>query len=125
MRTSTVVSCLATASLMLGCGASYPPPVQQMADAQSAERSANELGAANLPQAQLHLKLAQEQIAQARTAMGDGDNARADVLLARAKADAELAIALSRQEAAEQAARTAIDQANAQRSRNVKQGAQP
>ena len=41
------------------CGATVPPPTQRMADAESAERSAIELGANNEPAAQLSLKLAQ------------------------------------------------------------------
>jgi Domain of unknown function (DUF4398) len=124
MRTS-ILLVLATSSVLLACGGSYPAPVQHMADTQSAERSAVELGAANQPKAQLHLRLAQEQMAQAKAAMSEGDNARADALLVRAKADAELAIALSRQENAKIAVKTAVDQANAQRSTNASQGAKP
>ena len=124
MRTS-ILWFVATSSVVVACGGSYPAPVQQMADAQSAERSAIELGAANLPRSQLHLRLAQEQMAQAKAAMSEGDNARADALLGRAKADAELAIALSREENAKVAARAAVDQANAQRSTNASQGAKP
>lgn len=45
---------------LLACGASYSAPVQRMADAQAAYRAAKEAGADSIPQAQLHLKLADE-----------------------------------------------------------------
>ena len=113
-----------TASLIaLGCGGTYPVPTQGLADAQSAERSATELGAANQPKAQLHLQLAQEQINKATAAMKEGDNARADALLMRARSDAELAIALTRDQGAKTEASKAVDQSNSQRSINASQGA--
>ena len=111
--------------LALGCGGSYPPPTQQMADVQAADRSAVELGAQDNPKAQLHLKLAEEQLALAKTAMEDDDNKVATGLLARAKADAELAIALTREESAKTSAHKAVDQSNAERSRNAEQGVTP
>jgi hypothetical protein len=119
-----ILSFVATSSLILGCGATFPPPTQRLADAESAERSAAELGAANLPDAQLHLKLAQEQTAQAKSAMTAGDNERADSLLVRAKSDAELAIALSRKQTAAVDSQKATEQSNTQRSTNASQGAQ-
>jgi hypothetical protein len=94
-----------------------------MADAQSAERSARELGADNEPAAQLSLKLAQDQIAQAKTAMSQGENERADALLIRAKADAELAIAQARERVARADTQEAIDDSAAQKATNVGQGA--
>jgi hypothetical protein len=117
MRRS-MIPLLTASFIALGCGASYPVPTQSLADAQSAVRSASELGAANEPKAQLHLQLAQEQITQANAAMKDGDNARADALLMRARADAELAIALTRDQGARTAAQKAVDQSNSQRSTN-------
>jgi hypothetical protein len=123
MRT-IILSFMATSSLVLGCGASFPPPTQRLADAESAERSAAELGAASQPDAQLHLRLAQEQTAQAKTMMTAGDNARADSLLVRARSDAELAIALSRKQSATVDAQKATEQSNTQRSTNASQGAQ-
>jgi uncharacterized protein DUF4398 len=109
--------------LALGCAGSYPPPTQQMADAESASRSANELGAQTNPKAQLHLKLAEEQMKLAKTAMDKDDNQRAEGLLMRAKADAELAVALTREENAKTEASKAIDQSNSQRSAIAEQGA--
>jgi hypothetical protein len=105
------------------CGASVPPPTQRMADAESAERSAIEVGANNEPTAQLSLKLAQEQIAQAKTAMADDENERADSLLIRAKVDAELAIAQAREKNARIAGREAVTDSAEQKATNAGQGA--
>ena len=85
--------------LALGC-AGVLPPTQQMADTQAATRSALELGAQSNPQAELHLRLAEEQIAEAKLAIEDDDNERATTLLARARVDAELAVALSHEQLA-------------------------
>jgi hypothetical protein len=60
-------------------------------------RAARELGAQAVPRAQLHLRLAQEQVTQARKLANDGENERAASLLDRARADAELALSLSRE----------------------------
>jgi len=111
------------ASLVWACGASFPPPTQRMADAQSAERSAKELGATDEPVAKLSLKLAQEQIAMAAKAMTDGDNQRADALLIRAKADAELAVAQAREKNARIETEKAVADSAAQKATNVGQGA--
>lgn len=105
----SLVSIIALA-LVAGCGGSYPPPTQRMADSESAVRAAQEVGGQNEPQAALHLKLAQEQIDQAKALMADGDNQRADFVLMRADADAELAVALARQATARQQAKDAQDQ---------------
>lgn len=104
---------IATSSLLaLGCGASYPPPTQQASDVQSANRSAIELGAQKNPKAQLHLKLAEEQLKLAEAAMKDDENEAAEDLLRRAKADAELAIALTREEDAKIQAEKTVDRAS-------------
>lgn len=87
--------------LALGCGGALPP-TQELADAQAASRGALELGAQRHPRAQLHLRLAEEQIEEAKAAMEDEENERAASLLSRARADAELAVALSREESARQ-----------------------
>ncbi len=103
------VTVVGVGSLALGCGASIPPPTQRLADAESAHRSAAELGAATKTAAQLNLRLAEEQIAAARTAMKDGENKRADALLIRAKADAELSLALVREHDAKVESQKATD----------------
>ena len=114
---------IAILTMVVSCGASIPPPTQRMADAQSAERSARELGASEEPSAQLSLKLAQEQIEKARKAMSDEKNEQADSPLSRAKADAELAIVQARQKEAKLEWQKALENAAAQKSTNASQGA--
>jgi hypothetical protein len=100
------------AALSAGCG-SYPAPTQKMVSAEAAVRAAQEVGAAKVPQAQLHVKLAQEQVDKAKALMQDGDNKRAEMMLIRAQSDAELALALSKEESAKTEAQTAMDQVKA------------
>ncbi len=97
-RIALFISVLALAPLW-GC-ASYPTPQQHMADSAAALRGAEEVGAASQPQAALNLKLSQEEIARAKTLVEDGKNEEADFMTLRAKADAELALALTREETA-------------------------
>jgi hypothetical protein len=117
------LSLAVAAPFVLACGASFPPPTQRMADAQGAERSAREVGANNVPSAQLSLKLSQEQIAQAEKAIENDDNERADSLLRRAKADAELALAQARESGARSDHQSAVQDSAAQDATNVGQGA--
>jgi hypothetical protein len=79
------------------CGSSLPPPSDRLASAEAASRSARELGAEKTPTAALHLKLAQEQIDSAKRLMTEGDNRRADLVLQRAGADAELSVMLAKE----------------------------
>ncbi|HEY6723255.1 MAG TPA: DUF4398 domain-containing protein [Polyangiaceae bacterium] len=119
------LSVLITATPLLwnGCAGSIPPPTQRMADAQAAERSAKELGANRVPAAQLSLKLAQDQIAEAKKAMADDENKRADSLLIRAKADAELALAQTREHSAKVGVEEAVEDSADQKATNIGQGA--
>ena len=82
-------------------------PAEQLASARSAARAAEEVGAKQQPQSALHLKLAQDQIAEAERLIEDGENERAKLVLHQARSDAELALALTRElrerRAAEQA----------------------
>ena len=82
--------------LAVGC-ASHPAPTQQVASSLAAVRGAEEAGALQVPEAALHMKLAEEQIEQAQALMSNGDNQRAEDLAVRAYQDAELAIALARE----------------------------
>jgi hypothetical protein len=119
----SLFSILVVVPYVWACGGSMPPPTERLADAQSAERSARELGANDVPAAQLSLKLAEEQTAQAQKAVADGNNERADGLLLRAKADAELAIAEAREKGADVNGQRAVQAADAQKSTNAVQGA--
>jgi hypothetical protein len=98
------------ALLAAGC-ASYPAPTEHLASAMAATRAAQEVGVARVPQAQLHLKLAEDQIAQAKALMEDGKNERADYMTLRAYNDATLAMALARENTARMNAEQAESQA--------------
>ncbi|HEY8074566.1 MAG TPA: DUF4398 domain-containing protein [Labilithrix sp.] len=108
-----VAFAIAIAGTMAACGSSFPPPSDRLATAEAAARSARELGADREPKAQLHLKLADEQIDQAKGLMKDGDNKRADLVLQRAGADAELSVMLAKENNARQEADKAQDKVKA------------
>jgi hypothetical protein len=84
---------------LIGC-ASYPAPTEHLDNSFANIRAAQELGALSTPQAALHLKLAQEEQVKAKALVEDGKNEPADYMTMRANADAELAIALTREMAA-------------------------
>jgi hypothetical protein len=120
---ASILSLVVVVPFAWGCAASFPPPTQRLADAQSAERSAREVGANEAPAAQLSLKHAQEQIGQAQKAMTEGENERADALLIRAKADGELALAQAREKMAHAERREAVQDSLDQKATNLGQGA--
>lgn len=70
-------------------------------------RGAEELGAEDLPQAALKLQVAREEIAEAKKLMADGENELADSKAKRASEDADLAIALVRENKARTQAKAA------------------
>jgi len=107
---------IAFAASVAACGSSFRPPTDRLAASEAAIRSAKELGAQDDPQAALHVKLADDQVATARSLMRDGENRRADVVLQRAKADAELAVMLTREKAAKTDAQRARETLETQRS---------
>ncbi len=96
MKSSSFMGVVA-ACFLIACGSSMPPPSDRLASAEAAARSARELGAEREPKAQLHLKLAADQIEQAKKLMADGDNKRADLILQRANADAELSVWIAKE----------------------------
>lgn len=106
-----------SALVLVACGSSLPPPSDRLASAEAAARSARELGADREPKAQLHMRLASEQIEQAKKLMADGDNKRADLILQRANADAELSVMLAKENNARGEAERAQEKV-----RNIKAG---
>ena len=79
----------------VGCGSSAVP-LDKLTDAKATVRAAQEAGAQGTPQAALHLKMANDELASAQKAMDDKDNDRARMLLNQAQSDADLALALAR-----------------------------
>jgi len=72
-------------------------------------RAAEEVGAADVPQASLHLQLAKEELGRAKSLAANDEKDKADSMLARAEVDAELAVALSREDAEKTEARDAVE----------------
>lgn len=80
-----------------------------MAATEGPVRAAEEAGAEKVPQAALYLKLAREQMDEARKLEKDGDD-RAALVFARARADAELALALAQENSIADQARKLRDE---------------
>lgn len=90
--------CAFTASIafLAACGGSTLPPPQSV-EAKTSISAAEAVGAQNEPKAALHLKLAKDQTTQAEALLRNGDDDEARLLLEQAKADAELALVLTRE----------------------------
>jgi hypothetical protein len=81
------------------CGGGYPEPRNQLTASEAALRAAEVAGARNSPQSALHLKRAREQIDTGKGLIQEGENERAEWVLRRAQADADLALSLATEEA--------------------------
>jgi hypothetical protein len=79
-----------------GC-ATAPLTSERLPATEAPIRAAEELGAPRVPQAALELRLAQDEVQQAKLFLKDGNKQRADMMLLRAQADAELAVALAKE----------------------------
>jgi hypothetical protein len=90
-------SSITVALLAVACAAcaARPTPAARVGSAEAAVRAARESGATGLPDAALHLRLAEQQVARARRLIQEGEHERAQWLLVRAEADAMLAQALA------------------------------
>jgi hypothetical protein len=93
--------------------ASTPVFTEKLAATEAPIRAAEELGATRVPQAALQLKLAQDEMEVAKQFLKDGNKQRADWLLLRAQADAELAVALAKEAPLEAEAKNATEQVRA------------
>jgi Domain of unknown function (DUF4398) len=95
---------------LAGCGSSsVPPPNDQAAKSEGSIRAAQEVGARDVPEAALYVQLAQDGLERGKKYMRQGDNRDAKMMLLRAQADAELALAMAR----ESKTRAAAEQAKA------------
>ncbi len=109
MKNTSILRIIPIVLLMVGCATTTHQTAQQ-SNAQSAIKSAEELGAAQVPEAKLHLQLAREQLIQANLLLKDGREERATWVLARAEADANLAKILAREANLRADAQRALDQ---------------
>jgi len=106
---------LLSASLGALACAGAPPPHDRMAAAEAETRAAQAVGAERVPQANLAYKLANDEFAKGRALMKDVQNDEADRMFQRAKVDAELALALTREQAARNEAAQASQGLDSQR----------
>jgi hypothetical protein len=81
-------------------------------------RAAEEVGAADVPQASLHLQLAKEELERAKGMAAKDEKAMADSMMLRAEADAELAVLLSREDAEKKEAEAAVERVREFRQNN-------
>jgi hypothetical protein len=105
MRWLSVTACVALGS---GCAGAPPVPPQRFTDAATDIKAAQDLGAANSPQAKIHLQQAQDQFEAAKRLSKD-EPAVAARKLDNAQAEAALAKSLT----TEQATRAEADAAKA------------
>jgi hypothetical protein len=105
-KLNLIASLTGLALLSAACGSSAVP-LDKLTDAKSTVRAAQEAGATNNPQAELHLKMANDELAAAQKSLDDKDNDKARLLLNQAQADADLSLALARGAADRQAAQVA------------------
>lgn len=91
---NVILACLTLIGAAVACGSSIRPPTDQWAAAQADLGRAESSGAANDPDARLHVQLAQEDLAMAHRLMGH-DNERATTLTQLARAEARLASSLA------------------------------
>ena len=96
MTLKSVCRGFAVAGLLAGC-ASSTANQGRLAASQAAVRAADEVGASNVPKASLHLQLAREEIEQAKKLIRTREGVKADFVLQRAEADAELALILAKE----------------------------
>jgi hypothetical protein len=95
------------AALVAACGGSIPPPNDEYSAAQTDVGRAEAGGAPGVPDAKLHLQLAQEDLQKSKSLMDAGDNKRALDLISVARVEAQLALSLAKQQQAEDQARKA------------------
>jgi hypothetical protein len=91
-------------ALGVGCVTRNYPSTTRIESSEAAIRSARDLGADRIPDAAVHLELAQRQLDRAHQYIDDGDDNNARWMLVRADADAHLALALTREARTREAA---------------------
>jgi hypothetical protein len=106
MKPSIITVSIVTAGLGAACASSVPPPSDQWSAAQLEVGRAQSGGAPAVPDAKLHLQLAEEDLQKGKSLIGS-DNKRATTLIALARTEAQLASTLARASEASEEARLA------------------
>ena len=100
-----------------GCAA-IQIPADRLERNQAGIRSAEEVGALNVPDAKLHLQMAKDQTETAKRMAARGDQ-RAVLVLGRADSDAELALGMAREASVHADALRAAEDLKAVRARGA------
>ena len=116
-KTAIMMFAMAAGTAVIGLGCASSPPLRTEASS-SGIRAAEEVGADKVPQAALHLQLAKEELQNAKALAANSEKERAVSMLSRAEADAELAVALSREDAERAEAQGAMDRVRQLRQEN-------
>jgi hypothetical protein len=106
MKHVLIVGSLLFVSISAGCASS---PALRTESSTGAIRAAEAVGADQVPRAALHLQLAREELDRAKGLSDRGKREEAASQLLRAEADAELAVALSREQAQKSEAAQAVE----------------
>lgn len=93
-----ILGALTAALPLVACATPQTLSAETYSKPREAIRAAEAVGAQRDPQAALHLRLANEQLARADALLKRGDGEEAQRMLLRAHADAELAAALAQNE---------------------------
>lgn len=99
MKVTPIWIAIAAGAVAVGCGSSVPPPNDQWSAAEADVGRAQAI-APTVPEARLHLQLAQEDLAKSKQLMGD-DNKRSTNLAVLARVEAQLAFSLAKQASAQ------------------------
>ncbi len=103
MTPRSAIAITVVSAALAACASSVPPPNDEWAAAQADVGRAQAGGAPGVPDAKLHLQLAEEDLQKSKALIGD-DNRRASTLTEVARVEAQLASSLAKQaEAADQA----------------------
>jgi hypothetical protein len=105
LKTAAAFTAMIAVAAAAGCASA---PLKTEAST-SGIRAAEEVGASKVPRAALHLQLAKEELANAEKLAKKGDRLEAASLLMRAEADAEIAVALSREDSGKKEGQAAIE----------------
>jgi hypothetical protein len=102
-----VIVMLGWGVMSVACASAKPVPTERLGASQAAIRAADEVGAAQVPEASLYLRYAEEELATGKKLVAAGENEQAGMAFRRASADAELALALAREATARNEAKAA------------------
>jgi len=116
-KASWATACLSLLLVGASC-AKTQAPHGQLATSQATLKAAEELRAGEVPKASLHLQMAKENTERAQKCMEKGKHDEALYALMRAQSDAELALILAKEAAAQKDAQAALDKVRSLRSQN-------